>query len=153
MLPKVILVATDFSECGREALAYAVDLAGEAHADVFLAHVYQLPVVGLPVLAPNTIVELTASIVRSAQAELDAEVAKYSARGVTVQGILRRGDPREAIIETAKDTRADLLVVGTHGRRGVVRALIGSVAESIVRTSPVPVVTVHAGDRGAKHAA
>jgi nucleotide-binding universal stress UspA family protein len=153
MLPKAILVATDFSDCARAALAYAVDLAEDAHADVFVLHTYLLPVVGMPALSPAGMATLTASIVRSAEAELEAETGKYGERGIRVEAILRRGDARETIIEVAKDLDVDLVIVGTHGRHGIARALIGSVAESLVRTSPVPVLTVHATDRGAKNAA
>ena len=58
--------------------------------------------------------------------------------------ILRTGDPRDMILQTAKEIHADLIVIGTHGRRGISRFLLGSVAEAIVRSAPCPVLTVRA---------
>jgi len=58
--------------------------------------------------------------------------------------MLKQADPREAILAAAEDLSADLVIMGTHGRRGIARALIGSVAEAIVRASTIPVLTVHA---------
>jgi nucleotide-binding universal stress UspA family protein len=58
--------------------------------------------------------------------------------------LLKQADPREAILTAAQELSADLVIMGTHGRHGIARALIGSVAEAIVRVSPVPVLTVHA---------
>jgi nucleotide-binding universal stress UspA family protein len=55
-------------------------------------------------------------------------------------------EPHRAILETAKEVGAGLIVLGTHGRRGLPRWLMGSVAEHVVRTAPVPVLTVHAGE-------
>ena len=63
-------------------------------------------------------------------------------RGVPISGQLRRGVPWECVLETAKETKADLIVMGTHGRKGLARALMGSVAEKVVRLSPIPVLTV-----------
>jgi nucleotide-binding universal stress UspA family protein len=57
--------------------------------------------------------------------------------------MLREGRPWEAILEAAREVRADLIVMGTHGRHGLVRTLLGSVTEKVVRTSPVPVLVVH----------
>ena len=57
---------------------------------------------------------------------------------------LKQADAREAILETAEEVSADVVFMGTHGRRGIARVLIGSVAEAVVRASPVPVLTVHA---------
>ena len=56
--------------------------------------------------------------------------------------MLRTGDARDVIIRACEEINADLIVMGTHGRRGVSRALLGSVAESIVRTAPCPVLTI-----------
>jgi len=56
--------------------------------------------------------------------------------------VLRTGDPRDLIIDVARELGADLIITGTHGRRGVRRALIGSIAESVVRTAPCPVLTI-----------
>ena len=64
--------------------------------------------------------------------------------GIVIQPILKQADARQAVLATAEDLAADLIVMGTHGRKGIARALIGSVAEAVVRAAPVPVLTVHA---------
>lgn len=142
--PKNILVPVDFGEASEAALAYAVDLAEGTDAKVFVLHSYELPLVGLPDGVVSATAELTGRVVRAAQQALDELVRRYEKRKVPVTSHLEQGDAREVILRQAERLGADLIVIGTHGRRGIARALIGSVAESVVRTSPVPVLTVHA---------
>ena len=88
---------------------------------------------------------------REARRELDAAVTEARAQMDRVRGVLRRGRPWEEIIAMAADIKTDLIVVGTHGRQGLPHAILGSVAERIVRLSEVPVLTVpcpHAGGMG-----
>ena len=66
-------------------------------------------------------------------------------RRQSVETVLAVGDPREMILEMAKSRDVDAIVMGTHGRRGIAHALLGSVSERIVRVSRIPVVTVHRG--------
>jgi nucleotide-binding universal stress UspA family protein len=141
-LPKTILVPTDFSEPASAALDYAVTFAEKTKAKVYLLHAYQLPVMGFP---DGMIVasDLTGRILGAANKALDECMTKYAGRDVEMVPLVKQADPREAVIAVAKDVTADLIVMGTHGRRGIARALIGSVTESVVRTSPVPVLTVH----------
>jgi nucleotide-binding universal stress UspA family protein len=75
-----------------------------------------------------------------AQKALDAEVDRVCNHGVGVEGRLAQGDARATIPSLAKTLNAGLIVVGSHGRHGLARALLGSVAESILRVSSVPVV-------------
>jgi nucleotide-binding universal stress UspA family protein len=69
-------------------------------------------------------------------------VAKQKASGVPVEGMVRVGPPADEVQRAAEEVKADLIVVGTHGRRGLARAFLGSVAEIVVRTSTRPVVVV-----------
>ncbi|HEY1698040.1 MAG TPA: universal stress protein [Polyangiaceae bacterium] len=144
---ETILVATDFSEQSRAAVDWAVDLAKPLGAKVVVVHAYALPIVGI--LDASLMVDATTATRMSteAQAALDAEVKRASGRGagggVAIEGSLREGDAREVLPQAATDTKAGLLVVGSHGRRGLQRALLGSVAENVARSSPVPVVVVH----------
>lgn len=142
--PKVILVPTDFSVSAETALDYALQLAAKLGAKVYVMHAYQLPVVGFPdgVLLPTA--EIASKIINWAQSQLAACVARRKESSVDIVPILKQADPRDAVISAAEDLSADLVVMGTHGRHGLARALIGSVAESVVRTSTVPVLTVHA---------
>jgi nucleotide-binding universal stress UspA family protein len=142
--PKIILVPTDFSVAAETALDHALALAAKLGAKVFLLHAYALPVIGFPdgTLIPSA--AIASGIINRAEKELADCVAKRRESGVEIVPLLKQADPREAILATAHDLSADLVVMGTHGRRGIARALIGSVAEAIVRVSPVPVLTVHA---------
>ena len=142
--PKVILVPTDFSVSAETALDYALQLAAKLGAKVYVMHAYQLPVVGFPdgVLLPTA--EIATKLISWAQSQLAACVARRKESSVEIVPVLKQADPRDAVLSAAEDLSADLVVMGTHGRRGLARALIGSVAESVVRTSTVPVLTVHA---------
>ena len=87
---------------------------------------------------------------RYADAERELIAAHNDARwsrhdGVAIEAVLKSGDPRDVVVETAKELGCDLIVIGTHGRRGIARALLGSVAESVLRTAPVPVLAIRAG--------
>jgi nucleotide-binding universal stress UspA family protein len=147
-----ILVGTDFSAQSRAALEWAIELARPIGARVLVVHVFDLPLIGF--LDASIVVDAVtaARISADAQAALDAVVsrARDHVDGVTVEGLLRQGDPRIVLPELAVSVDAALLVVGSHGRRGLSRALLGSVAESVVRASTVPVVVVRDGTRIAR---
>ena len=142
--PKTILVPTDFSVAAETALDHALALAAKLGAKVYVLHTYELPIVGFPDGALVASAEIASRIVNGAQEALNACIAKRKESGVVIEPLLSQGDAREVILATARDVSADLVVMGTHGRRGIARALIGSIAEAIVRVSPVPVLTVHA---------
>jgi nucleotide-binding universal stress UspA family protein len=81
---------------------------------------------------------------QGARRALDEALSALRDRVPRLEGILRMGVPWEEILKAIAETHADLVVMGTHGRRGISHALIGSVAEKVVRASPVPVLSVHA---------
>lgn len=145
-VPKNILVATDFSSAAEAALDYALALAAAVGAKVYLLHAFQVPpgLVGLPMGPPIPTGDIAARIVAGAKSELAAALARHPHPRVEVISLLEHADAREAVLDAAQKEHADLIVMGTHGRRGVRRALLGSVAEAVVRASPVPVVTLHA---------
>lgn len=145
-LPSVILVPTDFGEAATRAVDYAVELARPLGADIVLLHTFELPLIGFPDGAMVATAELTSRIVAAAQEALDKEVASRKDAGVPIRAVLRQGDAWQMVLASAKEAGANLIVMGTHGRRGLPRALIGSVAEKVVRTAPVPVLIVHAHD-------
>lgn len=149
MLPKSILVPTDLSEGAQTALDYACELAQKLGAKIHLLNVIGVPVLGVPEVG----LALTSSVIDSLIAENQAALDKVAlqCRATTDVGevLLRTGDARDVINQAAKEVGADLIVMGTHGRRGVTRALLGSVAETVVRTAPCAVLTVRAYD--AKH--
>lgn len=142
--PQTIVVATDFGPSAEAALDKAIGLAKKLKAKIVLVHTYQMPIVGFPDGAIVASAELVSRIVNGAQAGFSRTLDKREGCGVHIETILEQADPREGILAVAKRVHADLIVVGTHGRKGIARALIGSVAESVVRTADVPVMTVHA---------
>ena len=143
--PKTILAPTDFSEPAQKALDYAVELAEKLGAKVHVIHAFELPLVGFPDGTMTITAEMATRITVAAQKSLDEVVARYKGRSVEILTSLVQGDPREMVVETARKVGADLIVMGTHGRRGIARALVGSVAESVVRTSSIPVLTLREG--------
>jgi nucleotide-binding universal stress UspA family protein len=145
MLPKLILCPTDFGEPSRAATDYAVTLAKALDSEIVLMHAFEIPMIGFPDGALVATADLTSKILEGAQAGLDRESARVADAGVKVRTLVKQGDAPTAICETASEIGADLVCVGTHGRRGLPRALLGSVAEKVVRMAHVPVLAVHAG--------
>ena len=143
-LPTTILVPTDFSDFADHALDYAIMLASKLGAQVHVVNALTIPELGVPELGVALSSTMMGTMVQRNQAALDKLVAaRPSANFATM---LRTGDPRSVILQAAKELGADLIVMGTHGRRGVTRALLGSIAEAIVRTAPCPVLTVRGRD-------
>jgi len=142
MLPKNILVPTDLSEGGEQALDYACELARTLGATVHVVNVIGIPALGVPELGVALTSTMIDTLVEDNQAALDALVARKRGIAQIGQVLLRTGDARDVINHTASELGADLIVMGTHGRRGVTRALLGSVAETVVRTAPCPVLSV-----------
>ena len=139
--PKNILVPIDFSEASEHAAIAACALASKTGATVHLLHAYVIPVesVGLALTVSQQYVE---QFVRESKAQLLALVAKLGPGATMGPVLVESGDPREVITQMAKELKAELIVMGTHGRRGLSRALIGSVAESVVRTAHCSVLIV-----------
>jgi len=134
-----ILVPTDFSACSEQALDYAIDLASRLDAKVQLLSVVGIPSYGVPELGVGVTAAMIDSVIADNQNALDRLARE---RKLVSNTVVRAGDPRDVILQTAEELESDLIVMGTHGRRGISRALLGSVTEMIVRTSPVPVLTV-----------
>jgi nucleotide-binding universal stress UspA family protein len=137
-----ILVATDFSPHSDAALTLALDLAGHYHASVTLLHVCMDPspayyAGGAYVASP----EQVADRVAEAAKQLGELCARTPMGGVAVDITTRVGDAATEIVRHAAEHGHDFIVVGTHGRRGFGRLVLGSVAELVVRTAGVPVLT------------
>jgi nucleotide-binding universal stress UspA family protein len=137
-----ILVPTDFTETSDRALEWALDLAKRLGAVVTILHAYEIPIVGFPDGAIIATPEIAGRISDASKAALESTLARARDRGVTVDSVLREGVPWEEINAVADAIDADLVVIGTHGRRGLTRALLGSVAENVVRTAHRPIVTI-----------
>jgi universal stress protein A len=141
-LPKTILVATDFSEHADQALQYAADLAMVMDATIHLVHVIGIPPMGIPEMGVAYSSVMMETTTKHAQAALDTRAARYRDRVSIAPARLEVGDARDVIDSVAEQIGADLIVMGTHGRRGLRRVVLGSVAESVVRSAPCPVLTI-----------
>jgi len=145
--PKTILVPTDFSDCSDRAVAYAAEVAARVSASLVLLHVSPPPPdfgYPLPESAAFQVAEWTKTLRErrdAAMAALTEESKPFDAM-VEISLRVEEGDAVEAIVKAAADSGADLVVVGSHGRRGLKRAMLGSVAERVVRLSPVPTLVV-----------
>ena len=141
---KRVLVPIDFGPASDAAIDEAAALASALEAELTILHVYESPVWAYPVLPYAPMVDISAELARAAHTAMDATVRRLKERLPSVEGVVRQGSAWRHINDVAQAISADLIVLGTHGRQGAPRALIGSVAEKVVRTSPVPVLTVHA---------
>jgi nucleotide-binding universal stress UspA family protein len=140
-----ILVPFDGSQHSNEAVACAADLARRYHASLLILYVdhpltYALPE-GYAVVTPEQAASIRAGFERDVAS---ARNAAANGGAIQVDTLVQRGDPATEIVRTAADGPFDLIVMGTHGRSGVKRALLGSVTENVVRQSACPVLTVHA---------
>lgn len=141
--PKHILVATDFEDCSRHAMALGAELAQRFEARVTLLHVWTVP----PPVYAGALAWPLAGALAGARAALDrahAELDLLFGAGVRPRttALLAAGIPADVILATAAAERADLVVLGTHGRRGLSRVFLGSTAARVVRESAAPVLTV-----------
>lgn len=125
-----ILVATDFSEQADAAVQQAAAIAEAAAAELILCHVAIEPPYPLPSKLET---EELAKVANATQEQLDTLAQPLRARGLQVSTEIRTGFPDEGIVKAAADTSADLIVTGTHGRSGLARFFLGSVAEKVVR--------------------
>ena len=139
-----VLAPTDFSDSSKPAVRYAAEMAEKFGAELGLLHVVPdlamvLPDAVMPVPVPGPdVAEMTAAA-RTALTGLASELG-IARLNPTVE--VRVGSPATEIVEAAKDLKADLLCVSTHGRTGLAHLLLGSVAERIVRYAPCPVLTI-----------
>ena len=137
-----VLIPVDFSTYAEQALDYAIALAKKLPARVTLLHAIQPPVAvnieGGLWPSSTYIQELEAESTR----DMETYLTRVTAAGVQGEMRVVHGVPFHQIIETAKAHQADLIVMGTHGRAGLAHALLGSVAERVVRLAPCPVLVV-----------
>jgi nucleotide-binding universal stress UspA family protein len=138
---KRILFATDFSPASRHALRKAIDTAQKEGAELIIAHVYEPP--SALSLEGVDYQDMDRKLRATAQKELDAVAATVRANGVRVRGVLLAGNAAEGLIGVANENGVELLVMGTHGRTGLKKLVMGSVASHVVATAPCPVLTVH----------
>lgn len=145
---KRIMVAVDGSETSQAALLEAVELAKELKAVLGIALVMdELPLIYEPELG---LVEISQSLVKHGTQVLEDAQKFCAENNIATEILLEKISPKgskkvsEKLVETTKSWNADLLVIGTHGRRGFNRMFLGSVAEETVRISTIPVLLIRA---------
>lgn len=138
-----ILYATDFSSASRRAFDAALAMAKVQNARLTIAYVLA-PIVTVPeqYIDAATYDRFDRQARQWGTQKLDRLVARAKKAGVKATGVLRDGNPADQIVAAARAGKSDLIVVGTHGRRGLPKFFLGSVAERVVSTASCPVVTV-----------
>ena len=138
-----ILVATDFSPASSPAVKQSVKMARQEGAQLLIAHAYQEPGLAELSRAPARVYEEWDRKLREAvEKKLQPLLEQARKNGVEARALLLTGFADEAIVAAAKQQGADLIVLGTHGRRGAARLFLGSVAARVISTAPCPVMTV-----------
>jgi nucleotide-binding universal stress UspA family protein len=141
---KHILVPTDFEASSSKALDVAIGLAQTFDAKLTLLHIWEIPIYPYMDLVLNS--EVIARVEEGAAKRLAETLAKVREVLPTAESRLVTGSPWGAILDTITASAPDLVVMGTHGRRGLSHLMLGSVAEKVVRLSPAPVMTVRSKD-------
>jgi len=138
-----ILFPTDFSEGSSQALQYAADITRRYEAKLYLLYVvHEIVEAGGWYVPHPSMDNIYKDLVRDAQKELD-EYGLEELEGLNgIERRVLRGVPHEVIVKFASDNRIDLIIIGTHGRKGIDRILFGSTAAYVVRHAPCPVLTV-----------
>lgn len=137
---KNIVVPTDYGPAAQHAADLACELATRYHARLTLLHIWEAP---LPSYSERITMPLD-EMEAGARKAMAIEVARVRTAFPNVASLVVPGVAWRGIDESVKEHGFDLIVIGTHGRRGVNRVLLGSVAEKVVRTATVPVLSVHA---------
>ncbi|QLH81521.1 universal stress protein [Halosimplex pelagicum] len=139
-----ILVPTDGSAGASAALEEAIELADQFDATIHSLYVVDLASLGTEAGA----VDMVESFEQMGEEATEAAATRARDAGVAAEGSVATGSPHREILDYVDDHGVDLVVMGTHGRTGLERYLLGSVTEKIVRTADVPVLTVRADEDG-----
>jgi len=142
-----ILVPIDGSKGSERALQVAAEVAQRFGSKVVLVFVAEPP--GMLYPPGLSYVDLMDSTTKWGREIVGSAAEKLQKGGISeVEKHVREGHPAQVILDSVAEWKVDLVVMGTHGRRGLDRVLLGSVAEEVVRRSPVPVITVRVGNNG-----
>ncbi|HXG53069.1 MAG TPA: universal stress protein [candidate division Zixibacteria bacterium] len=140
-----ILYATDYSKASERALEHAIALAGRNGAELLVVHVIEPVPAHMPgedFGGAELYARLAESARREAEASMDRLMQRLRRSRVRAKSLLLKGVAYDQIIKAAKSRNADMIVIGTHGRTGLSRLFLGSVAARVVAAAPCPVLTV-----------
>ena len=132
-----ILCPIDFSDASRKAVRYAHEFAVTTRAQIFL-----LNVVDIPIESILNNVQLDEDLEKSALENLDVVKNELLSEGLRVESAVKIGDPAEVIIDHAAKLDVNLIIMGSHGKKGLSRLIMGSVAEMVLRNADCPVLIV-----------
>jgi nucleotide-binding universal stress UspA family protein len=135
-----MLVPTDLSDCSREATHYARVFAGQAKASIELLHILEPACYGIDFTMESS--DEREQKRKAASDQLEALSSEFAAAGLAAKVSLRGGAPADAILDVAVRSSSDLIVMGTHGRRGLSHMWAGSVTEAVLRRATIPVLAV-----------
>lgn len=140
---KKILFPTDFSEGASNALPYAVEIAKKYGARLYMLHIiYDIATASGWYVPHASFDEMYKELEAGAKKELERFGLEQRRDLKDIEYTIMRGIPYEEILKFAKEKGIDLIVIGTHGRKGIDRMLFGSTAERVVRNAECPVLTV-----------
>jgi nucleotide-binding universal stress UspA family protein len=139
-----ILCASDFSKMSGRALTLAIDVAKANHARLIILYAYVpiVPLVPEQYIDSSTWTRVDTETRRWVERQLAKLADRARKAGVRASAMIVTNDPSRRIVLIARSKRVDLIVVGTHGRRGLSKFFLGSVAERVIATAPCPVMTV-----------
>jgi len=153
---KKIVVPVDFHQHTNDIAEFASGIAGKFGTPITFLHVVEhfARIAGYTEGCPTCVVDAYEEINKHAQKQMDALLEKYKSvcsgcTGVVIRG---EGDAAVDIVDYARDQKADLIVIGTHGRKGIEHVLLGSVADSVLKRASCPILLFnpYKGDRGYK---
>jgi nucleotide-binding universal stress UspA family protein len=139
-----LMHATDFSPRAHAALRHAAELSGRLGCPLLILSCYVIPAYPLPegaiIPSPSTLAD---DLGRTAKALEDEKRTAIELGAVGVETLVVEGTPASEIVRVARDRFVDMIIIGTHGRGAFTRALLGSVADKVIRTASCPVLVVH----------
>ena len=139
-----ILFPIDFSECSKKVFPYARDLAKNLDAKLYLLFVaHDISYLTTIEVSRDTLMNTVAEIARAGEEQIQAFCDKELSDFPNHEGKVVTGNPAEKIVEFVGEKGIDMIVMGTHGRTGLDRTLMGSVADHVIKNAPVPVVTIN----------
>ncbi|NTU97491.1 MAG: universal stress protein [Chlorobiaceae bacterium] len=141
-----ILCPVDFSDASLMAIKYAREFAAATGASIFLLHIVE-PVPMPPVDTSLNYVEIEEVLEKAAEKDLNALKNSLLSEGVKVDGTMETGKAADIILEKASKLNANFIIMGSHGRKGLNRLIMGSVADAVIRRSDCPVLIVKSGEK------
>ncbi|MBM3161964.1 MAG: universal stress protein [Chlorobi bacterium] len=142
---RTILCPVDFSDASRKALRYAHEFSVSMGASMFLLNVVEPRPMAVD-LSLNYI-PLEEDLEKAAEADLNELKNGLLAKGLKVEGSVEIGNPADVILEKASELDVNLIIMGSHGKKGLSRLIMGSVAETVVRKADCPVLIVKSAEK------